>query len=156
MSVYCECCMLSGGLCDELIIRPDESYRLCCVVLCDLETSWMRRPWPTGRLSRKKQNRQKVPWKKEVGCPKITELRHLGYVSGSIILWKVTQCHGQSGVAVYINTFVCFQLQPVNIYNRMEAQIVNRHLIVVSFCWLMHVLAFGKANVRQLKSQEVR
>jgi len=31
---------LSGrGLCDELITRPKESYRLCCVVVCDLETS---------------------------------------------------------------------------------------------------------------------
>jgi len=34
----CECCMLSGrGLCDELIILPEESYRLWCVVVCDLE-----------------------------------------------------------------------------------------------------------------------
>ena len=32
--------MLSGrGLCDELITRPEESHRLCCVVVCDLETS---------------------------------------------------------------------------------------------------------------------
>jgi len=32
--------VLSGrGLCDELITRPEESYRLCCVVVCDLETS---------------------------------------------------------------------------------------------------------------------
>ena len=32
--------MLSGrGLCEELITRPEESYRLCCVVVCDLETS---------------------------------------------------------------------------------------------------------------------
>jgi hypothetical protein len=32
--------VLSGrGLCDELIIHPEESYRLCCVVVCDLETS---------------------------------------------------------------------------------------------------------------------
>ena len=31
-------CMLSGrGLCDELITRPEESYRLWCVVVCDLE-----------------------------------------------------------------------------------------------------------------------
>jgi len=31
---------LSGrGLCDELITRPEESYRLCCVVVCDLEIS---------------------------------------------------------------------------------------------------------------------
>jgi len=31
---------LSGrGLCDELITRPEESYGLCCVVVCDLETT---------------------------------------------------------------------------------------------------------------------
>ena len=30
--------MLSGrGLCDGLITRPEESYRLWCVVVCDLE-----------------------------------------------------------------------------------------------------------------------
>ena len=30
--------MLSGrGLCDELITRPEESYRLWCVVVCHLE-----------------------------------------------------------------------------------------------------------------------
>ena len=41
--------MLSGrGLCDELITRPEESYRLWCVIVYDLETSGMRRPWPTG------------------------------------------------------------------------------------------------------------
>jgi len=39
--------VLSGrGLCDELITHPEESYRLWCVVVCHLETSWMRRPWP--------------------------------------------------------------------------------------------------------------
>jgi len=33
--------VLSGrGLCDELITRP------WCIVVCDLETSRMRRPWP--------------------------------------------------------------------------------------------------------------
>ena len=46
MFVCCECCVLSGrGLCDELITRPEESYRLWCVVVCDLDTSRMRRPW---------------------------------------------------------------------------------------------------------------
>src|SRR5215475_2007909 len=35
--VCCECRVLSGrGLCDELITRPEESYRLCCVVVCDI------------------------------------------------------------------------------------------------------------------------
>ena len=38
MFVCCECCVLSGrGLCDELITRPEESYRLWCVVVCDLD-----------------------------------------------------------------------------------------------------------------------
>ena len=44
--VCCECRVLSGrGLCDELITRPGESYRLCCVVVCDLETSRMGAPY---------------------------------------------------------------------------------------------------------------
>ena len=44
--VCCECRALSGrGLCDELITRPEESYRLCCVVVCDLETSRMDVPY---------------------------------------------------------------------------------------------------------------
>ena len=43
--VCCECRVLPGRvLCDELITRPEESYRLCCVVVCDLETSRMGAP----------------------------------------------------------------------------------------------------------------
>ena len=38
MFVCFGCCVLSGrGLYDELITRPEESYRLWCVVVCDLE-----------------------------------------------------------------------------------------------------------------------
>ena len=38
--------MLSGRcLCDELITRPEESYRLWCVVVCDLETSRIGAPY---------------------------------------------------------------------------------------------------------------
>jgi hypothetical protein len=49
MSVFWECCVWSRrGLCDELITRPEEFSRLWCVIVCDLETSWMRRPWPFG------------------------------------------------------------------------------------------------------------
>jgi hypothetical protein len=33
------------GLCDELITRPEESYRLCCVVVCDLEASRIDAPY---------------------------------------------------------------------------------------------------------------
>jgi len=57
MFVCCECCVLLGrGLCDELIIRLEESYRLWCVVVWDLKTSKMRRPWPAlGRSATKKK-----------------------------------------------------------------------------------------------------
>ena len=38
MSVCYGCCVLPcRGLCDELITRPEESYRLWCVAVCDLE-----------------------------------------------------------------------------------------------------------------------
>jgi hypothetical protein len=38
--------VLSGrGLYDELITRLEESYRLCCVVVCDLETSRIGAPY---------------------------------------------------------------------------------------------------------------
>jgi len=38
MDVCRECCVLSGrGLYDEPITRPEESYRLWRVVVCDIE-----------------------------------------------------------------------------------------------------------------------
>jgi hypothetical protein len=51
MIVCWECCVLSGrGLCDGLITRPEESYRLWRVVACDQETSKMRRQKPATGL----------------------------------------------------------------------------------------------------------
>ena len=59
MSVCYDCCVLScRGLCDELITRPEESYRMWCFVVCDLETFWMRSPWPTGGELLRPQNKQ--------------------------------------------------------------------------------------------------
>jgi len=56
MFVCCECCVLSGrGFCDELITRPEESYRLWCVVECDLETRELGGPAPLGAVAPKKQ-----------------------------------------------------------------------------------------------------
>ena len=56
MSVVSFVCVVRQRSLPVLITRSDESYRLYCVFVCDLETSWMRRPWPTGGLSRQKQN----------------------------------------------------------------------------------------------------
>jgi len=71
MTVSCGCCVLLGrGLCVGVVTRPVESYRMWCVVLCDLETSRMRRQWlALGRSNARKQNicvitwvRYPVPW----------------------------------------------------------------------------------------------
>ena len=46
MSVCCECCVLSDrGLYFGPITLPEESYRLWCVVVCDLETSRIGAPY---------------------------------------------------------------------------------------------------------------
>jgi hypothetical protein len=58
--VCCECCMLLGrGLCDVLITRPGESYRLWCILMYDKETSRMRRPWPALGCGARNE---KTPW----------------------------------------------------------------------------------------------
>ena len=59
MSISCECCVLDGKVsCDGPITRPEESYRLCCVTNCDLETSRMRRPWPELGCCARQTDRQ--------------------------------------------------------------------------------------------------
>jgi hypothetical protein len=46
MDICRECRVLSGrGLCDEPITLPEESYRLWCVAVCDLETSRIGAPY---------------------------------------------------------------------------------------------------------------
>ena len=58
MFAYCEYCVLSGrGLCDGLITRHGESYRLWRVVVCDQETLKTRRLKPTTG-----------PWKYKHNC----------------------------------------------------------------------------------------
>ena len=61
MFVCVECCVLSGrGLRDGLITRPEKSCRLWCVVMCDLETWSMRRPWPA--LGRSATGEKMLNW----------------------------------------------------------------------------------------------
>ena len=65
--VCCECCVLSGScLCDGLIPSPEESYRLWCVVVCDLETSSrMRRSWPALGCSAIGRKKRRLLYKRE-------------------------------------------------------------------------------------------
>ena len=60
-------------LCDEVITRPEESYRLWCVVVCDLETSRMRRSWPAlGRNATAKKKKIYI-WQALLGTVIISE-----------------------------------------------------------------------------------
>ena len=79
MFVCCECCVLSGrGLCDGLITRPEESYRLWRVVVCDLETSKMRRLKPATGL-----------WKiQSTGCNTKKTKQTVTYKIRRLILFK--------------------------------------------------------------------
>ena len=55
--------MLSGrGLCDELITRPEQSYKLWCVVVCDLEN--LKNEEAMTRVGSQRQRRKK---KKNLG-----------------------------------------------------------------------------------------
>ena len=61
MFVCCECCVLSDrGLCDGLITRPGESYRLWCVIVYDLEKSQNEenivRDWTASAIEEKLEN----------------------------------------------------------------------------------------------------
>jgi len=82
MFVCCECCVLSGrGLYDELITRPEESYRLWCVAVCDQETSRMRRPWPAlGRSAKGKKNYRAAVRIHMVTVVDISSVQWLNYV----------------------------------------------------------------------------
>jgi len=64
MFVCCECCVLSSrGLCDELTTRPEESYRLWCVVVCDLEN--LKNEEAMTRVVSQRHRKKKISKKKK-------------------------------------------------------------------------------------------
>ena len=79
MFVCCDCCVLSGrGLCDGLITRPEESYRLWCVAVCDLD-----KPQEWGGHSPRlgcKSHRKKKPVG-DAGQSRILRKQHLTITS---------------------------------------------------------------------------
>jgi hypothetical protein len=103
MDVCLLCCVLSGrGLCDKLITRPEESYRMWCVVVRDLETSRMRRPWPAlGRSATEK--------KKQTNKPSTLEILMSCYEIMSISLLRSvqTRTRGESRLLLLIPSKWC-------------------------------------------------
>jgi hypothetical protein len=125
MFVCCDCYVLSGrGLCDELITRPEESYRLWCVV-CDLETSRMRRPWSAlgGSTTANKKKSVTVPAfsdSNSLTYLKICSLRffkviaiYLNYAKFKQVLIHQASSKAGSFFAVYVIT--AFQGNPCNL-----------------------------------------
>jgi len=61
MFVCCECCVLSGrGPSDGLITRPEESYRLLCVIECDLENLMKEEAMARDGLQSTKKKNYKI------------------------------------------------------------------------------------------------
>jgi hypothetical protein len=46
ISVSCDCVLSARGLCDGPIPHPADCYRLWCIIVCEIEISRVRRPWP--------------------------------------------------------------------------------------------------------------
>ena len=89
MSVGCECCVLSGrGLYDGLMTRPEESYRLWCVVVCDLNEALAHR-----ELFRKKKTKFLMLKKKSALSAKCIILNSTTYTGYNLrlpnmLLWR--------------------------------------------------------------------
>jgi hypothetical protein len=106
--------LLWRGLCDELITRPEESCWLECVVVSDLETSWMRRLWPTGGLSRQKQTNNNTDSTTWYLLPTVTANMKFGTYTATIWILHLSMIYllteiglspsGSSTVHIYTQT----------------------------------------------------
>ena len=76
------CCVLSGrGLCDELITRPEESYRLWCVVVCDLEN--LKNEVAMTRVGSQRHKKKSYPFTTQW---KLCELIRMTFRSSTFLL----------------------------------------------------------------------
>ena len=113
MSVCCEYCVLSGrGLCDELITRPEESYRLWCVVVCVLEEN-NPHEWecqgPLGGYRTKRERKKRSPYMKtrriirsslNIVCSVFREMP-IYNLSFLISMWRQLPLPSYASISVY-------------------------------------------------------
>jgi hypothetical protein len=143
MFVCCECCVLSGrGLCDELITRLEESYRLWCVVVCDLETSRMRRPWPAlGRSATEEKQRCRVV------VIVITSIRYFHSFT-FLINWLIHY--------IFENTYIKQNWRPVSINVFSSSKIMSTYSLVYGLPPSVTMSGVGKLKANQLGSEIIR
>ena len=87
--------MLSGrGLCDGLITRPEESYRLWCIVVCDLEKSRMGAPYIHDISSLRVNDLTFIllMWRKWL-APNNASRQQMGFNSGFKVLISLKNSH---------------------------------------------------------------
>jgi hypothetical protein len=131
-----ECCVLSGrGLCDELITRPEEFYRLWPVVVCDLETSWMRRSWPTGGCCTNKKNNEEKDCKKISKCTKIIQLRITRRVMYTIkCKWESRTKKTATGFEEG-NGQILLREATVLVFNCKRRRLNVKRALLTTWCW---------------------
>jgi hypothetical protein len=121
VSVCCECCVLSGrGLFYELITRPEESYRLWCDVVCDLETTNTKRLKPATGLWKIQQQWVVTPGKqtnKQLSSHKAKWL--LSYYDGTAVTAETLSLQRKESVKriTFTTAHAC------NSFNRISSQI---------------------------------
>ena len=133
MFVCCACCVLWGtGLCDELFTCLEKSYRLCCVVVCDLETSSIR-PCPNGGSYAKLKKISTA----FITSPSVQPLRYLQYIncvsfSVFIILPSIYSLHYIQ--FIYNSIFSIFIILPliyVLHFPREKKPLVGKGLLII-------------------------
>jgi hypothetical protein len=125
MSVSCECCVMSGrDLCDELVPRPEESYRLWCVPnVCDHETSTKRGgPGPYRAVEPYKKNARKMYSIKTVKAQQAKATCHFKNTKqkSANIIWFNKICKTHQLTAKYI-------IIKVNGNNRQSLKATTKH-----------------------------
>ena len=101
MFVCCECCVLSDrGLCDELITRPEDSYWLWRVVVCDQKASKTRRLKPASGLWKIKPHWVVTPGKQTYDV----------YDDQSVLTFQ-SPVYGGSGFLRNYGTNTCYKVQ---------------------------------------------
>jgi hypothetical protein len=95
VDVCCVCCVLSGrGLCDELITRPEESYWLLHVVVCDHETSWYEEAIARAGLQNQRNNNNRCYTWRQI---------HILIISHSILIrWEMFQTKAIEKIKTHI------------------------------------------------------
>jgi len=125
--------VLSGrGLCDELITRPEESYRLWCVVVCDLETSRIGAPYIYGISSLRVNvhgsvHRNNIP----IYIQQDATLQSLFYLETALHVSGGTTTHHQERIQLSTASGICHTVTATCRYRYPVINLRNRCIWLV-------------------------